>query len=148
MTQKALAEKTVRKYGTRDPFRIAEAMGFIVLPVPLKGVRGFYQYVHRCHIIYLDETLPDDERRWVCAHELGHALQHKGYNRIFMDTRTNMVSSRYEKEADRFAVDLLYSDDDLRELAEHSIDVVANCLNVSYELAEYRMSSVPTLEQC
>ncbi len=95
MTQKALADKTVRKYGTRDPFRIAEGMGAMVFKVPLNGIRGFYQYIKRCHIIYLDATLPDDELRWVCAHELGHALQHKGLNRIFMDTRTNMVSSRY-----------------------------------------------------
>jgi len=65
-----------------------------------------------------------------------------------MDTRTHMVSSRYEKEADRFAVDLLYADDDLRELTEQSIDIVANCLNVSYELAAYRMSTVPPLQSC
>lgn len=148
MTQKALADKIVRKYGTRDPFRIAKAMGFLLPTVSLEGVRGLYQYIHRCHIIYVDERLPDEERRWVCAHELGHALQHKGYNRIFMDTRTHMVSSRYEKEADRFAVDLLYADDDLRELTEQSIDIVANCLNVSYELAAYRMSTVPPLQSC
>lgn len=59
-----------------------------------------------------------------------------------MDTRTHMISSRYEKEADRFAIDLLYSDDDLRDLAEQSIDVVANCLNVSCDLAAYRMKSL------
>ena len=56
MTQKALADKTVRKYGTRDPFRIAEGMGAMVFKVPLNGIRGFYQYIKRCHIIYLDAT--------------------------------------------------------------------------------------------
>lgn len=142
MTQKVLAEKIVRKYGTRDPFCIAKAMGFIILDVPLRYLRGFYQDIHRCRIIYLDDQLSEEDRRWVCAHELGHALQHKGYNRIFMDTRTHMISSRYEKEADRFAIDLLYSDDDLRDLAEQSIDVVANCLNVSCDLAAYRMKSL------
>jgi hypothetical protein len=39
-------------------------------------------------------------------------------------------------------VDLLFSDDDLREMAELSIDTVAQCLGVSYELAAYRMASV------
>ena len=38
MTQKALADKTVRKYGTRDPFRIAEGMGAMVFKVPLNGI--------------------------------------------------------------------------------------------------------------
>lgn len=145
MTQKALAEKLARVYGTRDPFRIAEALGFIIIETPLEGIRGFYQAVHRCRIIYLDNRLSDGDRRWVCAHELGHALQHQGCNRIFMDTRTHMVTSRYEKEADRFAVDLLFSDDDLREMTELSIGTVARCLGVSYELAAYRMASVATM---
>ena len=34
MTQKALAEKLVRTYGTRDPFGIAKAMGFIIIKTP------------------------------------------------------------------------------------------------------------------
>ena len=53
MTQKALAEKLVRTYGTRDPFGIAKAMGFIIIKTPLKGIRGFYQEARRCRIIYL-----------------------------------------------------------------------------------------------
>ena len=52
MTQKALAEKLVRTYGTRDPFGIAKAMGFIIIKTPLKGIRGFYQEARRCRIIY------------------------------------------------------------------------------------------------
>ena len=36
MTQKALAEKLVRTYGTRDPFGIAKAMGFIIIKLRLK----------------------------------------------------------------------------------------------------------------
>lgn len=142
MTQKALAEKLVRIYGTRDPFCIAEAMGFIIIKTSLKGIRGFYQEARRCRIIYLRADMPEQEQKWVCAHELGHAIQHKSLNRIFMDNCTHMVTSRYEKEADRFAIDLLYSDDDLRDLAEYSVATVAQILDVKYELAEYRMSQL------
>lgn len=59
-----------------------------------------------------------------------------------MDTRTHMVTSRYEKEANQFAVDLLYSDDDLQDLSEYSIATVAQALGIDYELAEYRMNSL------
>lgn len=142
MTQKALSEKLVRTYGTRDPFGIAKAMGFIIIKTPLKGIRGFYQEARRCRIIYLRADMPEQEQKWVCAHELGHALQHKGLNRIFMDNCTQMVTSRYEKEADQFAIDLLYSDEDLRDLAEYSVATVAQILGVKYELAEYRMNSL------
>ena len=42
----------------------------------------------------------------------------------------------------QFAVDLLYSDDDLQDLSEYSIATVAQALGIDYELAEYRMNSL------
>ena len=38
MVQSRMAESLVRKYGTRNPFRIAEAMGLIVIRTPLQGI--------------------------------------------------------------------------------------------------------------
>lgn len=136
---KQLTNKLTKRFQTRNPIKIAECLGYTVLHVPLNGVRGFYQHVKRCHIIYLDDALPEAEACFVCAHELGHALLHKGCNRIFLDRNTYFVTSRYEKEADRFAVNLLYSDGDLSDLQELPISTVATCLGVSEELAGYRM---------
>lgn len=139
MDQKRIADALVRKHGTRDPFRIAEALGFEVVWLPLRGIRGFYQYVKRCKLIYIDSGLSDRDARFVCAHELGHAFLHQGYNRIFMDTHTHFVSSRYENEANRFAVDLLFDDADIRDFLEHPVQVAADCMGISMELAEYRL---------
>ena len=86
MDIKRLAERLVDKHGTRDPFRIAEELGYTIITLPLWGVRGFYQYLKRCHIIYLDSELGEATARFVCAHELGHSFLHRGLNRIFMDT--------------------------------------------------------------
>ncbi len=142
MEMKRLAEKLVRKYGTRDPFRIAAELGYTIIYTPLVGVRGFYQYIKRCHIIYLDPDLDEPTSRFVCAHELGHSLLHRGLNRVFMDTRTCMVSSRYETEADRFAVDLLYDDFDLQPLLAYPLPTAAASMGVSENLADYRLQSV------
>lgn len=142
MDIKRLANRLVRKCGTRDPFRIAEGLGYTVIYTPLVGVRGFYQYLKRCHIIYLDSELDDKTARFVCAHELGHSIMHRGLNRIFMDTRTFIVTSRYEVEANCFAVDLLHSDEDLQPYLSRSCDCAAAYMGVSSQLAEYRMSSV------
>lgn len=140
MNSRSLAEKLVRIHGTRDPFRIADALGVIVIDTPLKGIRGLYQYVHRCHIIYLDNSLDEQRRRWVCAHEIGHALLHKGLNRLFMDAHTHMVSNRYEIEADHFAADLLFSEEDIHPYRSYSIDIAARCMGLSEELAAYRLN--------
>lgn len=141
MDQKRIADALVRKCRTRDPFRIAEAMGFEVIRLPLRGIRGFYQFMKRCKLIYIDSSLTDRDARFVCAHELGHAFLHQGYNRIFMDTHTHFVSSRYENQANRFAVDLLFDDDDLRDFLEHPVQVAADCMGVSVELATYRLGN-------
>lgn len=135
-----LAIKLAKQHGTRNPFRIASDLGYIIIETPLTGVRGYYQYIEQCHIIYLDSRLTDQERLWVCAHELGHSILHRGLNRIFMDTHTHMISNRCELEADRFAVELLFSDEDLKPLLEFSTPTVANILGVSLELADYRMA--------
>lgn len=144
MDIKRLAEKLAERCGTRDPFRIADELGYIVIPTPLAGVRGFYQYLKRCHIIYLDSELDPAAARFVCAHELGHSLLHRGLNRIFMDTRTFMASGRYETEADRFAVSLIFSDEELRPYLSRGCDRAAAYMGVSQELAAYRLGQVET----
>lgn len=142
MEQKRIADSLVRKYGTRDPYRIADALGFVVIHTPLQGIRGFFQYLKRCYIIYIDNALSEQDSRFVCAHEIGHALLHQGYNRIFMDTHTHFPVNRYEIEANRFAVDLLFDDDDLRDFLEHPAQLAADCMGVSVELAEYKLRSI------
>lgn len=67
----------------------------ILVYAPLNGVRGFYQYFQRNHIIYIDENLSDSEKRFVCAHELGHMLLHKKANALFMDTHTFFNTEKY-----------------------------------------------------
>lgn len=142
MDIKRLAERLVDKHGTRDPFRIAAELGYTIIYTPLVGVRGFYQYLKRCHIIYLDSELDDATARFVCAHELGHSFLHRGLNRIFMDTRTFIITGRYETEANQFAVDLIYSDDELQPYLSRSYERAAAYMGVSNALAEYRMREV------
>ena len=142
MDIKRLAERLVEKFGTRNPFEIAEQLGYTIIYTPLVGVRGFYQYLKRCHIIYLDSELDNNTARFVCAHELGHSLMHRGLNRIFMDTHTLLVAGRYETEANRFAVDLIFSDEDLQPYLTRSFECAAAYMGVSHSLAEYRMREV------
>ena len=142
MDSKRIAASLVRKYRTRDPFRLADALGYVVIRTPLQGIRGFYQYVKRCYLIYVDSGLDEQSARFVCAHEIGHALMHRGYNRIFMDSHTYFATNKYEIEANRFAVDLLFDDDDLRDLMEYPVQLAADYMGVSTELAEYRLMSI------
>lgn len=142
MDSKRMAVSLVRKFQTRDPFRLADALGYVVIRTPLQGIRGFYQHVQRCCVIYIDSALEELDARFVCAHEIGHAIMHRGYNRIFMDSHTYFPTNKYEIEANRFAVDFLYDDEDLQDFLEHPVQLAADCMGVSTELAAYRLQSI------
>ena len=102
MDIKKRANQIAHRFQSRNPFEIVRGLNVILVDAPLSGVRGFYQYFQRNHIIYLDETLSEQERTLVLAHELGHLFLHKKANAIFMDTRTHLKTAEYETEADTF----------------------------------------------
>lgn len=139
---KTIAENLVARYRTRDPFEIAEQIGILVLDVPLTDVLGFTQKVQRQPIIYLSDNLENHQRNLICAHELGHICLHDNMNSIFLSRTTQVITGRYETEAQHFAVDLLFDDYDLQDYLSYPISTVANILGVDDDLAEYRMKSV------
>lgn len=135
-------EMLVRKHQTRNPFEIIGNMNVILVYYPLEGVKGFYQYFQRNNIIYIDERLSDKEKMFVCAHELGHMLLHKNANAIFMDSRTNLNTSKYESEADRFAINLLISDADLESSLEYTIPQLSRLFGYKKNLIELRLKDL------
>lgn len=135
---KIIARKLISRFQTNDPFQIASSLDYIVLFTPLHGIRGFHQYIQRNHIIYIDDSLTEEQQRWVYAHELGHIFLHPHLNKMFMANHTYAVQSKYEVEADRFAACLCYPADYLRqEFDGCSICQIAESLCLPMDLIEY-----------
>lgn len=109
MTYDRIVGDIVREYGTRNPFRIAEAMDAIVLIVPLKGVNGFYHRYMDQDLIYINDDLSEEEQIIVCAHELGHMILHHDIDSIFLDSPV-CKPGKLELEANAFALQLLQHD--------------------------------------
>ena len=139
MAIKKKADELARKFQTRNPFEIIRGLNVILLFVPLIDTRAFYQYFKRNNIIYIDENLPRHEQMFECAHEMGHMFLHKKANAIFMDTRTGFNTSRFEKEADTFAMDLLVDDNTLIEYRDYSIEQLSRLLGYERKLIELRL---------
>lgn len=139
MDIKKRVNQIVRKYKTRDPLDIAERMGCIIVRYPLEGVRGFYHCFQRNHIIYVDDRLPDHMVSFVIAHELGHVFLHQKSNAIFMDTRTHFVKSKYENEANLFAMDLLISDEGIEEHLSFTSSQLSHLYGYHKSLIELRL---------
>ena len=143
MDKMLLARKLIQKYQTNNPFELCDYLNIMVIHLPLINIRGFFQYVLRNRIIYIDENLSEKEQTFVCAHELYHAIAHKDVNRIFMDQHTYQLSSRYEISADQFAVCILFpNDSDLTDYIDYPIEQIANMMGVPPHLAEYRMELI------
>lgn len=139
MDIKKKVDMLVRKHRSRNPIEIISGMNVIPVFIPLVGVRGFYQYFQRNNIIYIDENLPCHEQLFVCAHELGHMLLHRKANALFMDSRTFLNGSRYEKEADSFAMYLLLDDEMLLEYQNYTVDQLSRLWGYRKELIELRL---------
>ena len=139
MDIKQKADSLARKYRTRNPVEILQGLNAILVFAPLIDTRAFYQYFQRNNIIYIDENLPRHEQAFECAHEMGHMFLHKKANTIFMDTRTELNTCRYEREADLFAMSLLVSDDMIAEYQQCSIDQISRALGYEKRLIKLRL---------
>lgn len=105
----------VHKFGTKDPFRLAKYMNVIVQHGNLGEYGGCYMFLKNHRYIFLNNNLGDDEKVLIMANELGHAILHSRTNCYFIRNKTYFLCSRIENEANRFAVNLIISDDDLHE---------------------------------
>lgn len=140
-----LAASLAAKHNTRNPFRIAEGMGYIVVLAPLVEMRGFQQRAMRRNIIYINQDLDEQQRCLVCAHEMAHHLLHGGLNRVYMDKGTKFVAQKFENEAHLFSLELIYSDEELAPFLSCTIENAAAYMGVPISLASRRMNTVQSI---
>ncbi|GAB6469983.1 hypothetical protein bcgnr5371_33500 [Bacillus cereus] len=101
----------IEKYKTTDPFEIAKEKNIIVLFEDLGNTLGFYNTYKRFKFIHINNQIEETTQRFVCAHELGHAVLHPKANTPFLRNQTFFSVDRLEIEANTFAVELLLTDE-------------------------------------
>ena len=108
-------EKLCKKYKTRDPYELANALGIIVLFRDLKLLKGFYTIDKQTRYIAINQQLDENRQKLICAHELGHDSLHQHYAQFsyLRDFTLFDYTGRIEHEANLFASDLIIPDTDL-----------------------------------
>jgi Zn-dependent peptidase ImmA (M78 family) len=134
-------QQLIRRHGTNDPERLARTMGINVIYIDLGGsVYGTYLKYKRVKTILIDaERTPEHLRRFVLAHELGHAVCTPDANTSWISAYTLALNTdRIEREANTFAVELLLPDSFIRENEGCSIYQLARLWGVPEGLVELK----------
>lgn len=140
MRLKYIVEDIIKRFGTSDPFELAEYLNINVIEWDLnEEIRGYYKYHKRNKFIVINNNLNDELKRIVCAHELGHAILHPRANTTFMRKHTLLSVEKIELEANSFAAHLLIPDESLFDYYEQTtIYDIASLHNVPLELVELK----------
>lgn len=106
------AREIIKKFKTRNPLEIAEALGIEVYfkKYPM-GVKGYFSRIKNRKIIVVNSNYCEAIQKIILAHELGHALLHRSFIQYSAEKDFFPCGSPFELEANRFTAELLLSDD-------------------------------------
>lgn len=131
-------EKTT---GSRDPMTIAKYIGIGVVIMPLGNIAGNYKLINRKRWIFINSNIPTESPffRVVMAHELGHALLHRKESCAFITSKTLLLTTGIEKEANGFAAELLITAELLQDFSDCTLEQFCNCTGYPKELIRLRI---------
>jgi len=127
---------------------IAHMRGALVRASPTTGSRASLLRIGSRGIIGVAQGLPEEQRRWAMAHELGHFETHANISYLGLCTGDDLVteygSDGREPEANAFAAELLMPEDlvrrrcDVPEVRWEPIEMIASDFQVSLMAAGRR----------
>ncbi len=139
------AARLKAKYQTADPRRICDALRIRVSLAPMgtgrDSCKGFFLVNARCRVIMLNSDLPEEIRRIILAHELGHAVLHSSPAlRAFHEFTVLDETDRMEYEANVFAAEFLVDDGEMLEAFGEQMTLfqASSALGVPPELLDFK----------
>lgn len=136
----------IRKYGTRNPYILAETLGIQIrgLYLSTNMPKGIFKKIlgRKFIIINLTRILNESDKDFTLSHELGHAIFHSSDRAFFLHDHTFYQRGRFEIEANKFAAELLIDEKEIDEiiLREMTLSQISSYFNVPEELVEYKFS--------
>lgn len=131
MNIRGIINNLIDRYGTKDPFILCNNLNITIMYAELGSINGYYIQVPKHQLIFINKDLDKKRQAFVCAHELGHAVMHKGLNTFFMQNNTLNIKGKFERQANEFASELLIDDHLLLEYEGKSLDYISKCENIN-----------------
>ena len=132
----------IKKYQTTNPFQVARNLNILYQEGDLGEYCGCYMFLKNHRYIFLNNNLNENEKRFVMAHELGHAILHKKQNCYFIRNKTLLLNAKIEKEANLFASYLLLPDSDIELFKEnqYTLDEISCISGLDRRIVEIRLT--------
>ncbi len=148
------ANSLVDTFGTRDPHRIAQALGIEVISVDFKRQRGAYKVLMRNRFIFIKNDLDPVMERVVMLHEIGHDVLHRkeavkagGFKEFNI---FNMRENRMEYEANVFASQVSLDDEEILEYIHYGYDIqrIASAMHTDANLVALKTDALIAQGYC
>lgn len=136
--------RLTKKYNTSDPFELADALNISVYFEELGTINGYYNKPLRMKQIHINQNLNEQDAKFTCAHELGHAILHPNASTPFLRSKTFLSVDKLEIEANSFAVNLLISDETIIEIIDNrncTLEYMSRVLGYNQKLIELRLKT-------
>ncbi|MDD3185904.1 MAG: ImmA/IrrE family metallo-endopeptidase [Clostridia bacterium] len=141
-----IAQKLRNTYHVTEPEKLCQILDiwydYMPMGTETDCIKGFINRSNRCYCIIINDDLPEELKRIIMFHEIGHyALKHMSKTICtFKDYGIYNVISDTENEANLFVAEyLLDSEETMRTLREtNSFFQTAAILNVPPEILDYK----------
>ncbi|KPU45805.1 metallopeptidase ImmA [Oxobacter pfennigii] len=131
-------------YNTNNPFELCDFLDIKIISSNLgSDIKGFFQRTEEGYeIIHINSTLDYNESKYICAHELGHAILHTDLSISFFIENSLQIKNKFEIQADIFAAELLISNEqvDLISITDMTMDQLSSYFRVPADLIKYKFS--------
>ena len=139
-----LSSGLIRKYGIRDPFRLAQLLDITVKYISTKRQKGLCAMIDDIPFIFVNRNMSEEMQRMTCAHELGHILLHADVlsgQKPLLEYELFDIRNAAEFEANAFAANLLIDEQELLDLMHDGADMIAaaSSLNINVNLLMIRL---------
>lgn len=143
-----VGDQLVKRFHTRNPFEIADALGIYVLFCEGFGsMKGMYRVIKRNRFIFINQGLDEPTQLLVCAHELGHDQLHRklGAADGLHEFSFYDMTARPEYEANIVAADILLDSNEVLEYIYnfgYTVEQIASAMYTSPHLVALKIKSL------
>ena len=141
MNIKKFANDIANIHDTRNPFHIATENDIHILYEELGKNLGYFSNLFRIKTIRINDHADPFLQPFICAHELGHALLHPHAGTHAFNRNSFIANCKIEKEANLFAVELLFPDELIAGHPEIDIYNLARTFGIPYQLVYLKFIS-------